>query len=116
MDLEFTSRILFLSCLYFFILRCAHAPLPQLHKPDAVVRAYRAFVESFGDSFAPPPARGGARQSQLTREDLMQKKRSQHLSEVRLVSISIIDVPCGRLGQRCDAIGCFFVFNHPLRK
>jgi len=59
----------------------------QLHKPDAVVRAYREFVESFGDNFAPPPTRGGLRQIQQTREDLTQRKRSQNLSEVGSVLI-----------------------------
>lgn len=54
----------------------------QLHKPEAVVRAYRAFVESFGNNFAPPPARGEERKSRLTSEDLAQRKRSEHLSEV----------------------------------
>lgn len=60
-----------------------------MHKPDAVVRAYRAFVESFGENFAPPPARGGGggggAGQKLTREDLAQQKRSRDLSEVRKI-------------------------------
>lgn len=64
---------------FFFI--CKHNL--QLHKPEAVVRAYRAFVESFGNNFAPPPARGEERKNHLTLEDVAQRKRSGHLSEVR---------------------------------
>lgn len=55
----------------------------QAYKPEAVVRAYRAFVESFGGNFAPPPVRGAARRIHLTPEDLAQQKRTQHLSDVR---------------------------------
>lgn len=55
----------------------------QAYKPEAAVRAYRAFVESFGGNFAPPPVRGAAKRIRLTSEDLAQQKRTQHLSDVR---------------------------------
>lgn len=48
------------------------------------MRAYRAFVESFGGNFAPPPVRGVAKRVRLTTEDLAQQKRTQHLSDVSL--------------------------------
>lgn len=68
----------------------SHTICMQLHKPEAVVRAYRAFVESFGNNFAPPPARGEERKNRLTHEDMAQRKRSEHLSEVRLTAVHFV--------------------------
>lgn len=84
----------------------------QAYKPEAVVRAYRAFVESFGGNFAPPPVRGAARRIHLTPEDLAQQKRTQHLSDVRYhcrlcvlgrrlcVSLACVHRTLSRLGWR----------------
>ncbi|CAM9673472.1 unnamed protein product, partial [Ectocarpus sp. 8 AP-2014] len=47
-----------------------------------VVRAYRDFVESFGNNFMAPPARGGAKENRVTPRDAAQHKRTQHLSEL----------------------------------
>lgn len=55
----------------------------QLHKPEAVVKAYREFVETFGRNFVPPPPRADAKRGLLSREDLAEQQRTQNLFEVR---------------------------------
>lgn len=65
---------------------------PQSHKPEAVVRAYRDFLEKFGNNFMAPPARGGAKENRVTPKDAAQHKRTQHLSEVRCLCCTLHSV------------------------
>lgn len=55
----------------------------QLHKPEAVVKAYREFVETFGRNFAPPSPRANATRGLLSQEDVEEQQRMQNLSDVR---------------------------------
>lgn len=85
--------------IYIFHINSRSLPLPpnptssneqKMHKPEAVVQAYRAFVETFGGSFKPPPSSGIMGQTRLTPEDVLQQKRARDLSNVREVYNSFI--------------------------